>query len=634
MFANPLGLLALLAVPAIVALHLFRRRFQPRVVSALFLWTDPDATPLSGRKRDPLRRSLSLALEILAAICLALALAGPRGCAGESGRHWVVVVDGSASMGARDPRADAAPGTEASRDAGRTRVEIVRADIEARVHDLPRGSRVTIVESGARPRVIAGPAAFPAEALAALAKLDTTALHHDLTSAAALGLQLSGGGAVTCYTDAFRPDDLPPEVEIVAVGAPLENVAIVHATREAAVRRSTSEPRAPADRVAVTVANPSSTSARTTVSAVLPLEADAPVSEPRTLDLAAHERRTFAFEVPRATGVVEVRLSPDALAVDDRAWLAPRPARVVGLRSNLDDATASLLGLSSKAGRVARWLALVDQAVEAESDETAHLLLTDKVAGGPTTWTLRLAPLSSARKDFIGPFLADKRHPLLEGTTLEGVVWSADPDLVLSGAPLVSAGNVPILVEERTPQRREYVLDFDPKRSTLARSPDWPILLANLVEERRAELPGLAATNLVVGDVTTWRGPVDAADATPYVLEGPGTRREHSPRATISIDGFDRPGTYAWTRDGVVLARIGVSFVDPTESDLTGASSGTRAASVSSADAPPQTTWIEWILIAVTLLALLFDWWVLQRLTSRVDRASERLAVPEPSGAS
>lgn len=628
MFANPLGLLALLAVPAIVALHLFRRRFQPRVVSALFLWTDPDATPLSGRKRDPLRRSLSLALEILAAVCLALALAGPRGCAGESGRHWVVVVDGSASMGARDPRANGASGAD------RTRVEIVRADIEARVHDLPRGSRVTIVESGARPRVIAGPAAFPAEALAALAKLDTTALHHDLTSAAALGLQLSGGGAVTCYTDAFRPDDLPPEVEIVAVGAPLENVAIVHATREAAAPTSTSGPRAPTDRIAVTIANPSTIPASTTVSAVLPLESDAPVSEPRTLDLAAHERRTFAFEVPRATGVVEVRLSPDALAVDDHAWLAPRPARVVGLRSNLDDATSSLLGLSSKAGRVARWLALVDQAVEAESDETAHLLLTDKVAGGPATWTLRLAPLSSARKDYVGPFLADKRHPLLEGTTLEGVVWSADPDLVLSGAPLVSAGNVPILVEERTALRREYVLDLDPKRSTLARSPDWPILLANLVEERRAELPGVAATNLVVGDVTTWRGPVEAADTTPYVLEGPGTRREHSPRATISIVGFDRPGTYAWTRNGVVLARFGVSFVDPTESDLTGASSGTRAASVSSADAPPQTTWIEWILIAVTLLALLADWWVLQRLTSRVDRVSERLAGPEPSGAS
>ena len=34
----------------------FRRRFQPRVVvSALFLWGDPDPTPMSGRKRERLR---------------------------------------------------------------------------------------------------------------------------------------------------------------------------------------------------------------------------------------------------------------------------------------------------------------------------------------------------------------------------------------------------------------------------------------------------------------------------------------------------------------------------------------------------------------------------------------------------
>jgi hypothetical protein len=38
MFATPLGLLALLAIPAIVAIHLFRRRFPVRPVAGLFLW--------------------------------------------------------------------------------------------------------------------------------------------------------------------------------------------------------------------------------------------------------------------------------------------------------------------------------------------------------------------------------------------------------------------------------------------------------------------------------------------------------------------------------------------------------------------------------------------------------------------
>ena len=56
-FAYPPGLLALLGVPAVVALHLYRRRFQPQRVSALFLWGLADRTPLSGRTRERLQRS-------------------------------------------------------------------------------------------------------------------------------------------------------------------------------------------------------------------------------------------------------------------------------------------------------------------------------------------------------------------------------------------------------------------------------------------------------------------------------------------------------------------------------------------------------------------------------------------------
>jgi hypothetical protein len=94
-FESPLGLLALLAIPAIVGLHYFRRRFRPQVVSAVFLWVDDDRTPLSGRKRERLRNSWSLWSELAAALLLALMLAGPRGCEGRSGTHLVVIIDGS-----------------------------------------------------------------------------------------------------------------------------------------------------------------------------------------------------------------------------------------------------------------------------------------------------------------------------------------------------------------------------------------------------------------------------------------------------------------------------------------------------------------------------------------------------------
>src|SRR5439155_8118609 len=142
-----LGLLALLAIPAILALHLFKRRFRPQVVSALFLWGGAERMPLSGRKRERLQSSLSLWSEILAAICLALAFSGPQGCTQQASEHLVIVLDASASLGAH-------AATETFRD------RVVQC-VEERVRALPPGSRVTLIESGTRPSLLAGPAAFP-----------------------------------------------------------------------------------------------------------------------------------------------------------------------------------------------------------------------------------------------------------------------------------------------------------------------------------------------------------------------------------------------------------------------------------------------------------------------------------------
>ena len=50
-FTVPWGLLTLLAIPAIIIIHLFRRRFPPRRVAGLFLWRSVRVVPESGGKR-------------------------------------------------------------------------------------------------------------------------------------------------------------------------------------------------------------------------------------------------------------------------------------------------------------------------------------------------------------------------------------------------------------------------------------------------------------------------------------------------------------------------------------------------------------------------------------------------------
>ncbi|MBK7874208.1 MAG: VWA domain-containing protein [Planctomycetes bacterium] len=602
MFAAPLGLLALLAVPAIVALHLFRRRFQPRTVSALFLWADADRTPLAGRKKEKLRASLSLWSEVLAALCLALAFAGLRGCGDQPGEHLVAVLDASASMGAES--------------SGTSSAARARAALAERIEALPRGSRVTLVASGANPSVLAGPAAFPEEAAKALAGFEPRAQRHDLASSVAFALQVFGGGRVVVYSDRYEPDRFPPEVELAAVGVPLDNVGIARAGRERARR---AQGAAAEERAFVVLQNFGARTARAVVNVAT---ADAPRRElapARELELAPGERASLSWSLPAGTGPIAVELAPDALAIDDVALLAPVPARTLALATTFDEAEARALGLMSTGGasRIDRLLGTLEDALLVDDPTTAHLVLGRGVAGGAATWNLSIEPLGAERKDFIGPFLFEKRHPLLEGVTLEGLVWSADPALALAGVPLVAAGNLPLLVEDELAGRRVFRFDLDPARSSLARSPDWPILLSNLCELRRRSLPGPDRTNLEVGDDLSYRASAATDGARgDFVFEredGGVPPRRWPPRPSILVDSIDRPGLYRLAQDGATLCRVAVRFSDPSESDLTKLGSGKRPAQTDAARLEASASWVEALLLAVATAAIALDWFVLRR---------------------
>ena len=137
-FTTPLGFLALFAIPAIVAIHLFRRRFPVRPVAGLFLWGVVRQTPEGGGRITKLPITRSLILECLAALALALILAGARVSPAGVSQHLVVLLDDSASMAASATAGDSA------RDRAVRRVL-------AEVDRLRDGARITLIRSGDRP---------------------------------------------------------------------------------------------------------------------------------------------------------------------------------------------------------------------------------------------------------------------------------------------------------------------------------------------------------------------------------------------------------------------------------------------------------------------------------------------------
>src|SRR5688500_5998943 len=229
-FATPLGLLALVALPTIVAIHLFRRKFPPRQVAGLFLWQTARQKPEGGGRISKLPITASLLLECLAALALALILAGASLSSSSAAQHLVVLLDDSASMSA----AGAAGQSARDRAVARVRQELDRLG--------PRG-RVTLVRSGERPSVLVGPAAFIAEAATALDAWRPRGAQHSLALGLRLGRELAGPtGQLLVVSDAGHTAHGLEAVEgalWVSVGERLANVGITGAQRTIAAGTGT-----------------------------------------------------------------------------------------------------------------------------------------------------------------------------------------------------------------------------------------------------------------------------------------------------------------------------------------------------------------------------------------------------------
>lgn len=605
LFANPLGLLGLAAVPAVVAIHLFQRRFPPMEVAGLHLWGVRAPTAEAGRRRDRLPVSASLILEVLLATLLALLLAQPRWGATRTVRHVVAVLDGSASMSAEatpgETFADRAVATLADRDA------------------TGPATVWTVVASGPRPVVLAGPRFSWDEAVATLDDWEPQALRHDPRSAWELAGEIAGeNGSVLYVTDrdpaAAEGDEPvagpPASVETVAVGLSRPNVAITSARWDRG---------AAGGEVFLRLANFSEADAEVTVAAVgVPREpAGGGTIEVfrAVVSLDANGEKSFAAEVAAGIGelVVRTRSDADALALDSGVTLLAPPRRVVGVANTLPEEHP----FAEPLGRVLDALPGVAEVAADRADLRFGVGISPDPDG--ERWSLSFGGVSDgeAGSSFVGPYLIDERDPLTAGVTLAGVIWSVPPGDATTPAsvPLVSVGERSLLY--RRGAGRDYVLDIDPRRTNLPLTPDWPVLIANFVEARRDALPGARRRNVRVGEPVGFTLPaeIDADDPTPLTVarRGEPTGRPVARTRFVELPSFERAGIYE-VRDGdEAIETFAAQWVDPAESSLLKLSSGrTPAVEAAGVTTAVASTWPLAVAAAVAAGLLFADWNVLK----------------------
>jgi hypothetical protein len=603
-FANLWGLLGLLSMPAIVVIHLYHRRFPPMIVAGLHLWGAETQTRTAGRRLERLPITSTLLLELLAALLLSIVLSRPKLGDADSAVHLVVVLDNSASMSATTIQ-------------GKSFRDTVVEDLEERVANLSRGSVLTIMLTGRRPVMLAGPRTSWATAKQQFDNWQPSANEHDFQPAWDLAGQLAEeSGRLLFFTDHLPGADVPvPKLmEIVSVGQPGENVAVSTA-------RWTFDSTTGKGNVFLRMRNNGTQTADVTV---LGRTREQAIFR-RRLSIQTDSAAALETEVPGGLGrlVIEVRAAGDRLGLDNKVTLIEPKVRILNVAVALPNNHPSLRPIQ-------RVLAgIPDLNVNVGEAESSHLVIAAAeplpVSRG-NLWWLGLGPLNlfkQARKeakDLIGPFLLEKRNPLLDGLVLGGVIWGGVQPVELDVKPIISAGRFPLLAQLKGTQTTAYLLNIDLSRPNLSDSPDWPILIKNLIDLRRDNLPGLRRWNYRLNEEIRFRlfegtGTLGEETAQELSLRHEGKSRPLARSGIVEVPPLSSPGIYEVFDGKNLIGEFSVNFHDPKESSLLALNSAQRdPAFETTANETHRDNFYTWMILLclfLILVAVLLDWKVL-----------------------
>ncbi|MGQ9588825.1 MAG: vWA domain-containing protein [Planctomycetota bacterium] len=580
---NPWGLLALASVAAIVAIHLFQRRFRRRQVAGLFLWLRGKKAAPPGKAIKPPPATLSLFLEIAACAILSLLLAGARLRSETRSKRFLFVLDGSASMGAKPP-------------GGPSFAERAREKIRENLAPSP-GARATIFSSGKTPRLIFGPEGDPRGVAASLEAWSPEEPGHEILESVGLARTTSGSEGPVIVVSDHLPGSLPEGVSWIAVGEPLPNAGFVAASR----RRK--DPRTDIVRLSLR-------------SFGGPEELEVWVREgSREIfreKVSLKGETHLELAVPSDAGTLVAEIPEDPLSIDNRAFLAPPLVKVVRCR-NL--AAGPEKAAIDRALRSLEGVAIVEEPPWDLAVGPGTLALKEP----PGSWIFAFAPLpeehiAGEARAFLGPYTIDARHPLLESVSLRGVVWSVQGELRVPSMPLASCGET-ALVAEAPPPHRGFLLNLDLARTNLTRTEAWPVLFDNLVTLRRESLPGPDRTILRAGDLLRLR--LSSLEGRPIVLEGEGWSRVSEAAEEIFVPLPTRPMPIAVKLEGKELYSLAVNWHDARESDLSklasGAAGDPRRSEEEEARRPISGDPLYKTLLALLAASLFGNWWLVGR---------------------
>lgn len=589
----PAGLLALLALPAIVILHMRHTKPRLRTVPTLRFWlaARPEPVQETRWRRPPI--TLLLILQLLIAAAVALALAQPvtsralaaLGLTARAGPvHLILLLDGSTSTLASD-RAD-----------GVTRFKAARDLAGDRLADLREGDAATLLLMGTH---LTTWGATDAASLTLLEqRLDTLSPaggRADLNA----GLKLAGS---------LLLPDRDDQILVLADGALSVDANLAAATGAGIELIDVTDPTVSANVAVVDLvarsapANPELFELYARVMSFGPEELTLPVS--LTSDGLELDRPTIT--IPPDGGAVELVWPLPAGATQATVSLshtdllmADNEASVLLQQGSERDLALTMLLVSDAPDALYRVLtampgAQVTTAPAANFETVSAEQLYDLIVFERFTPTAEQLAAIATPMLFVSPPAGDvfpangailaphvtrlrSHDPLLSGVDLAGVTFGETVRYDLGdGTEIAGTAEGPLIFRTTLGSAPAIVLGFDLARSNLPRRVAFPILLANAVDELA---PSALPSAVALGDPLRYRPRSEAATVRvtapggepvelPITAEGGGARER-----VVSFVNTGQPGPYSIAeldREGVEIGsgQFMVNAGHPRESDL------------------------------------------------------------------
>ena len=608
----PAGLLALAALPLLLVLYSLRPRRRRVTVPSSALWSEALREHRRGFGVQRLLRNLSLLALLLFAAALALALADP-GWRSPVPRteDTVLVVDVSASMQATE--------------GGHSRFEAAKQEAARRIDALAGESRLLLIASGRRPRLLSSfesDQSLLHEALARLAATDEAGRPQPALSLAASLLRNREGGRIVFITDAafdLAPDIAGRPVEYHVVGSEGRNVAITRFD----LRR---EPGS-TDGFQLLLAVRNYSGDALEVPVRIHLDEQAIFESP--VELPPHGGQTLVLPFAgRASGRASAHIDhDDDLAADNRAFA------VLGTDEALRVAlyTQGNFYLESALAALPNLLITRRDALDSHLARDARIHDLVVIDGEPVP---ELPPGGYLLMDTVPPGLPFREqglplaHPFLEGQAEDGLVRNLD----FSALRIDAARRIAIEPESKALSRllwsedttlalafarddlRLVYLGFDVTQSNLPLQAAFPLLIQRSAAWLRSAGRHYSPTQITAGEPWSIRVPMSQRELVLRTPDGEGAVHEVK-GGELLFDRTSAAGIYRYARQdpfGEVHRYFAVTLADENESDI-----APRAPLAAPAPRPEEdevlaahitALWPGLAMAALFLLAL--EWWL------------------------